>query len=134
MFLVYDAPRPPPVTGTPCIVVAGPTASGKSALAVAIARQFAGTVINADSMQVYRELSILTSRPGPDALVAAPHRLYGVLRASERCSAGRWRQMAVDAMAGEPDRLAILAGGPGLYLRALMEGPSTSPRLPDDGQ
>ena len=61
------------------IVVAGPTASGKSALALAIAEAFGGTVINADSMQVYRELSVLTARPDPDALARAPHRLYGVL-------------------------------------------------------
>ena len=75
----------------PAIVVAGPTASGKSALALAIAREFAGVVINADSMQVYRELRILTARPGEAELALAPHRLYGVLPASERCSAGRWR-------------------------------------------
>ena len=78
----------------PAIVVAGPTASGKSALALAIARAFDGVVINADSMQVYRELRILTARPGPAELALAPHRLYGVLPAAERCSAGRWRQMA----------------------------------------
>jgi tRNA dimethylallyltransferase len=131
---VDDAPPSLPVTGIPCLIVAGPTASGKSALAVAIAREFAGTVINADSMQVYRELSILTSRPGPDALAAAPHRLYGVLPASERCSAGRWRQMAVAAIAAEPDRLPLVTGGTGLYLRALMEGLSPIPDLPDEVQ
>ncbi len=76
------------------IVVAGPTASGKSALAVALAVAFDGVVINADSMQVYRELRILTARPSAAEEDAVPHRLYGVLSATERCSAGRWRGLA----------------------------------------
>ena len=65
----------------PVVLVGGPTASGKSALALALAASFDGTVINADSMQVYRDLRILTARPGPDELARAPHRLYGVLPA-----------------------------------------------------
>jgi tRNA dimethylallyltransferase len=113
----------------PFVVVAGPTASGKSALALAIAREFKGAVINADSMQVYRELSILTSRPGASELGVAPHRLYGVLPAAERCSAGRWRQMALAAMADEPARLPIVTGGTGLYLRSLTRGLSPIPDL-----
>ncbi len=115
----------------PFVVIAGPTASGKSALALAIAREFDGIVVNADSMQVYRELSILTSRPGPSELAAAPHRLYGVLAAAERCSAGRWRQMALAAIAEAPDRLAIVTGGTGLYLRALMQGLAPIPDIPE---
>ena len=111
----------------PYIVVAGPTASGKSALALAIAREFGGRIVNADSMQVYRELAILTSRPGPAELAAAPHRLYGVLPASERCSAGRWREMAIAAMEEEPAALSIVTGGTGLYLRALEKGLSPIP-------
>jgi len=114
----------------PYIVVAGPTASGKSALALAIAREFGGRIVNADSMQVYRELAILTSRPGRAELAAAPHRLYGVLPASERCSAGRWREMAVAAMAEAPDKLAIVTGGTGFYLRALQTGLSPIPDIP----
>ena len=118
----------------PFLIVAGPTASGKSALALAIAREFGGVIVNADSMQVYRELAILTARPGPAELAAAPHRLYGVLPASERCSAGRWREMAVAAMAGTPAKLAIVTGGTGLYLRALRQGLSPIPDIPADVQ
>ena len=114
----------------PAIVVAGPTGSGKSALASAIAREFAGVVINADSMQVYRELRILTARPGDAELAQAPHLLYGVLPASERCSAGRWRGMAEAAAAEAGDRLPVFAGGTGLYLRALTLGLSEIPAVP----
>jgi tRNA dimethylallyltransferase len=118
----------------PFLIVAGPTASGKSALALAIAREFDGVVVNADSMQVYRELAILTARPGQAELDAAPHRLYGVLPASERCSAGRWRAMAMATMAETPAKLAIATGGTGLYLRALRQGLSPIPDVPADVQ
>ncbi len=114
----------------PIVVVAGPTASGKSALALAIAERFSGVVINADSMQVYRELAILTARPGPAALAAAPHRLYGVLPAAERCSVGRWREMALGAIAAEAGRLPVVTGGSGLYLRALGAGLAPVPEIP----
>jgi tRNA dimethylallyltransferase len=113
----------------PAIVIAGPTASGKSALAVAIAREFDGVVINADSMQVYRELSVLTARPGPAALAAAPHYLYGVLTASERCSAGRWRKLAEAATSEIDGRLPVFVGGTGLYLRVLVEGIAEIPQI-----
>ena len=116
----------------PAIVVAGPTASGKSALALAIARAFDGVVINADSMQVYRELRILTARPGPAELALAPHRLYGVLPAAERCSAGRWRQMAEAAAMEVADRLLVFTGGTGLYVRALTEGLSDIPPISEE--
>lgn len=114
------------------LVVAGPTASGKSALALALAVEFRGCVINADSMQVYRELEILTARPGPDALAAAPHRLYGTLSGREVCSAGRWRDLARQAIeaALQAGQLPILAGGTGLYLRALEEGLADLPAIP----
>ena len=110
---------PPPI-----VVVAGPSASGKSALALALAEGFDGTVINADSMQVYRDLRLLTARPTPAEEARAPHRLYGVLDAAEACSAGRWRAMALAevAAAQKRGRLAILVGGTGLYLRAILEG------------
>lgn len=116
----------------PVVVIGGPTASGKSALALAVAEEFGGTVINADSMQVYRELTILTARPGPNDLVRAPHRLYGVLGAAERCSAARWRGLALAEIAAShrAGRLPILAGGTGLYLRALLEGLSPIPDVP----
>jgi len=118
----------------PVLIVAGPTASGKSALALAVAETFGGTVINADSMQIYRELRILTARPGPEDEARAPHRLYGVLPASERCSAGRWREMALAEIAAAHDagRLPIVCGGTGLYLRALTEGLSPMPDVPKE--
>lgn len=117
----------------PVIVVAGPTASGKSALALALAREFDGAVINADSMQLYKELRILTSRPGDAAMAQAPHHLYGVLHAGDSASAGRWRGLALQAIAQaqEDKRLPVLAGGTGLYLRALMQGLSPIPVVPD---
>jgi tRNA dimethylallyltransferase len=118
----------------PAIVVAGPTASGKSALALALAREFKGAVINADSMQLYRELRILTARPRGAALKQAPHFLYGALRAADPASAGRWRAMALEAIAEARARklLPIVAGGTGLYLRALMLGLSPIPQVPAD--
>ncbi len=116
----------------PVLVVTGPTASGKSALALAAARAFRGTVINADSMQVYRELPVLAAAPGAAERAAAPHALYGVLSAAEPCSVGRWRHMAFAAIdhALAAGRLPIVAGGTGLYLKALMEGLVDIPPVP----
>ncbi len=116
------------------ILIAGPTASGKSALALAIAERFDGVVINADSMQVYKELDILTARPSVAEMARAPHRLYGVLPASRRCSAALWREMAAAEItrAHEAGRPAILVGGTGLYFRALTEGFSPIPDVPED--
>jgi tRNA dimethylallyltransferase len=114
------------------IVFAGPTASGKSAAALAAARAFGGVVINADSMQVYRELAILTARPDAAAMTAAPHKLYGVVSAREACSAARWRAMAlaeIDA-ALAAGKLPILAGGTGLYIEALAKGLAPVPEIP----
>lgn len=114
------------------VVVTGPTASGKSGLALALAEAFGGVVINADSMQVYRELAILTARPGPADLARAPHRLYGVLPGREACSAGRWRGLALEeiAAARAGGRLPIVVGGTGLYLRALERGLAPLPEVP----
>ncbi|MDJ0948637.1 MAG: tRNA (adenosine(37)-N6)-dimethylallyltransferase MiaA [Alphaproteobacteria bacterium] len=116
----------------PVLIVAGPTASGKSALALRLAEALDGEVINADSMQVYRELRILTGRPNDEDLARAPHRLYGVLTGAERCSVGRWRALAVEAIvaADESGRLPIVAGGTGLYLKALVEGLAPIPDIP----
>lgn len=118
----------------PVVIVAGPTGSGKSALALALAEKVDGTVINADSMQVYRDLRILTARPSEGDEARAPHRLYGVLDAAEHCSAARWCGMAVAAVeeARAASRLPILCGGTGLYLKALTEGLSPMPDIPDD--
>jgi tRNA dimethylallyltransferase len=116
----------------PVLVIAGPTASGKSALAVGLAREFDGIVINADSMQVYRDLPILTAQPSGAEMTAVPHRLYGFLALDDVCSAERWANLArreIDA-AHEIGRLPILCGGTGLYLRALMEGFSPIPDIP----
>lgn len=116
----------------PVLVVAGPTASGKSALALAAAEAFAGVVINADSMQLYRELEVLTARPSVHDMARVPHRLYGVISAAEPCSAGLWRAMAVAeiAAAHARGRLPILVGGTGLYLKAVMEGLAPVPEIP----
>ncbi len=114
------------------LVIAGPTGSGKSALALDAAEAFDGVIINADSMQVYRELRLITARPSPADEARAPHRLYGFVSAAERCSAGRWLGFArseIGAAAGA-GRLPIFVGGTGLYLRALLEGLAEVPPIP----
>jgi tRNA dimethylallyltransferase len=118
------------------IIIAGPTGSGKSALALAVAEEFAGTIINADSMQVYRDLAVLTARPGAAELARAPHRLYGTVDAAEACSAGRWREAALAeiAAAREAGRLPLLVGGTGLYLRALLQGLAPVPPVPAEAR
>ena len=116
------------------IIVAGPTASGKSALALALAGAFDGTIVNADSMQVYRDLRVLTARPDDAALAAAPHRLDGILDGSELCSAARWAALAHGeiAAAQASGRLPIVVGGTGLYLRTLLHGIAAVPEIPDE--
>ena len=118
---------------TPAVIVTGPTASGKSRLGLDLAEAFDGTVINADSMQVYRELRILTDRPGDAALARAPHRLFGILPAAGACSAGQWRGLALEAMgeAKQAGRLPILVGGTGLYLKSLLHGLAPIPDIPE---
>lgn len=122
------------MTRAHAVILAGPTGSGKSSLSVAVAEALGGTIINADSMQVYRELSILTARPDAEAERRAPHRLYGVLGAHERCSAARWRQMALAEIAacGAAGSLLVLVGGTGLYLKALIDGLAPIPQVPHD--
>ena len=118
----------------PVLVVCGPTASGKSNLALDIAIAFGGTVINADSMQVYRELRILTARPSPTDEAQAPHHLYGIASIADTFSAGRWQPLAEQAIgeANKAGSLPIVCGGTGLYLKALMEGLSPMPEIPAD--
>ena len=118
----------------PVLVVCGPTASGKSNLALDIAIAFGGTVINADSMQVYRELPILTARPSPTDEAQAPHRLYGIASIADAFSVGRWQPLAEQAIveANKAGSLPIVCGGTGLYLKALMEGLSPMPEIPAD--
>jgi tRNA dimethylallyltransferase len=114
------------------ILIAGPTAGGKSALALALAERLGGEIINADSMQVYAELPVLSAAPGPAERARAPHRLYGVMSAAEPCSAARWAALARDAIhaAHAAGRPAILVGGTGLYFRALVEGLAEIPDVP----
>src|SRR5690606_40252096 len=106
------------------LLIAGPTASGKSALALSLAEHIGGTIVNADSMQVYRDLRIITARPAPDEERRAPHVLYGQIDAAENYSAGRWAGDAARALAEAEaaDRLPIFVGGTGLYFRALIRG------------
>ena len=115
-------------------MVAGPTASGKSALALALAEQVGGTVINADSMQVYRDLRIITARPTPQHEARVPHRLYGHVDAAENYSVGRW---CVDAGAAVSEaqragRVPIVVGGTGLYFKAQTCGLAAIPPMPAD--
>lgn len=114
------------------LIVAGPTASGKSALALALAERLGGTVINADSMQVYRDLRVITARPTPEEEALVPHRLYGVRPAAEAASVAWWRGEALAAMAEAraAGRLPILCGGTGLYVLSLTEGLSAIPPVP----
>ncbi|NQW09326.1 MAG: tRNA (adenosine(37)-N6)-dimethylallyltransferase MiaA [Alphaproteobacteria bacterium] len=115
------------------LVVAGPTASGKSAFALEAAEALGGVVINADSMQVFRELRILTARPSPEDEARVPHRLYGVLSAAEKGSAAWWRDRALSEIdaAHQAGRIPIVTGGTGLYLRALIQGIATIPPVPE---
>ncbi len=115
------------------ILIAGPTASGKSALALALARRHGGVVINADSMQVYRDLHLLTARPAPDEAAQAPHRLYGSVDGALNFSVGHYLAAAGAALAQawEADRLPIVVGGTGLYFMGLTEGLSEIPPVPD---
>jgi tRNA dimethylallyltransferase len=116
----------------PVLIVAGPTASGKSALALDLADAFDGVVINADSMQVYEELRVLSARPDESETARAPHRLYGVLSGREACSAGKWREMAMAEIADchANGKLPIITGGTGMYLNALTQGIAPIPDVP----
>ena len=109
------------------LVVTGPTASGKSALALAFAERRGGTVINADAMQTYDAFPLLTAQPTPEERARVPHRLYGVLPLSETLSAARWRDLALAEIA--ENSVPILCGGSGLYLRTLMQGISAIPAI-----
>ncbi|HEX2448404.1 MAG TPA: tRNA (adenosine(37)-N6)-dimethylallyltransferase MiaA [Methyloceanibacter sp.] len=124
----------PNAGGPKAILIAGPTASGKSAAALELAIRLRGTVINADSMQVYRELAILTARPTPAEMQRVPHRLYGTVSAREAYSVGHWLEDAARAIAQAQDegRVPILVGGTGLYFKALTEGLAPTPDIPPD--
>ena len=114
------------------ILIAGPTASGKSALALSLPSSSAASMINADSMQVYRDLRIITARPTAEEEHRAPHRLYGHVDAAENYSVGRWCVDAAAALAAAKRRRApaILVGGTGLYFKALTRGLAAVPPIP----
>jgi len=116
------------------VLIAGPTASGKSALALSLAEELGGTIINADSMQVYRDLRIITARPTPEEEARVPHRLFGHVDAAESYSTGRWCVEACAALAEAQSagRPPILAGGTGLYFKALTQGLAAIPPIPAD--
>lgn len=116
------------------VLIAGPTASGKSAVALELAERLGGALVNADALQVYRDLQVITARPGPDETARAPHSLYGHIDGAERYSAGEWLRAAALAIteihaAGRP---AIIVGGTGLYFRGLEFGLSEAPGVPED--
>jgi tRNA dimethylallyltransferase len=112
-------------------LIAGPTASGKSALALALAERARGVVVNADSAQVYRDLRLISARPSEEEEAQVPHRLYGYRDAADPCSAAAWAADAKRevAAAQEAGRLPILAGGSGLYIRTLLEGIAPVPEI-----
>jgi tRNA dimethylallyltransferase len=114
------------------VLIAGPTASGKSALALTLAEALGGTIINADAMQVYRDLRILTARPLPAEEARVPHLLYGHVDAAENYSVGRWCVDASAALAAveRGGRVPILTGGTGLYFKALTRGLAAVPAIP----
>ncbi len=112
-------------------LIAGPTASGKSALAIALAQRTGGTVINADSAQVYRDLRILSARPSAEEEASVPHRLFGYIDGAQSCSAAQWAAdaRAEIAAAHAAGSLPILVGGTGLYLRTLLDGIAPVPAI-----
>ena len=114
------------------VLIAGPTASGKSALALELAQRLNGVVINADSMQIYGDLRIITARPAPEQEARVPHRLYGSIDASENYSVGRWCNDVAAALteARKSGWLPILVGGSGLYFKALTAGLAAVPAIP----
>ena len=116
------------------ILIAGPTASGKSALALRLAEEAGGSIINADSMQVYRELRVLTARPSVEDEARVPHLLYGHVPAAEAYSAGRYAREAAAAIAQvrHAGRRPVIVGGTGLYFRALLQGLSPIPEVQAD--
>ncbi len=118
----------------PILIIAGPTASGKSGLALAAADKYDGVIINCDSMQVYRELRLISARPSEADETKAPHKLYGVIPAAEACSAGSWRELAVPEIEAcwQTGKVPIITGGTGLYIKALMEGLSEIPDIPEE--
>ncbi|SCA55647.1 tRNA dimethylallyltransferase [Candidatus Terasakiella magnetica] len=116
------------------VVIGGPTASGKSATALDVAQEFNGVIINADSMQIYKGLPVVTACPTPEDEARIPHRLYQVMDPAETCSAGLWEKMCIEEInkAWAEGKLPVVTGGTGLYIKTLVEGISQLPPIPDD--
>ncbi len=116
------------------LLIAGPTASGKSALAIRLAEATGGVVVNADSMQVYSDLRVITARPTVEEEGQAPHRLFGHVDGAENYSVGRWVEDAKALLAelAQEGRLPIITGGTGMYFKALLRGLSDIPAVPDE--
>ncbi|MBL4619401.1 MAG: hypothetical protein JKX88_04795, partial [Marinicaulis sp.] len=116
------------------IFIAGPTASGKSAAALGVAKARGGEIVNADAMQVYSDLRIVTARPSREDEALVPHHLYGVFDGGEACSAGRWALLAADYIKDILGRgkTVIVTGGTGLYFKSLEEGLSPIPDIPSE--
>ncbi len=116
------------------LMICGPTAAGKSGLALALAERYGSVIINADSMQLYADLRVLTARPDVSEEARVPHRLYGVLDGAERASVASWLTMATREIetARDAGRLPILTGGTGLYFHAAMKGLAPVPDVPPD--
>ena len=114
------------------VIICGPTGSGKSSLALNLAKKFKGVIINADSVQIYREIKVLSGRPTSDDYRQAPHRLYGVMSIFKPCTLGVWRKMALETIK-ECDlsgHLPIICGGTGLYIKFLLNELSPIPEIP----
>jgi tRNA dimethylallyltransferase len=129
---VQQARAVPATDAGRAVLIAGPTASGKSALALELAEKTGGVIVNTDSMQVYRDLRVITARPTPEEEARVPHRLYGHRDASINCSVGIWLADAAAVLAeirseGKPP---IFAGGTGLYFKALLRGLANVPPVP----
>jgi tRNA dimethylallyltransferase len=116
----------------PIILIAGPTAGGKSALALRLARAIGGEIVNADALQLYRDLRVLSARPSDAEMAQAPHHLFGIADGADGWSVGRWLRAARDVLAeiAGRDRPAILVGGTGLYFRSLTQGLAEAPAAP----
>jgi len=116
------------------ILLAGPTASGKSKLAIKLAQHFNGEIINADSMQIYKEISILTSRPNLQDTKIIKHHLYGFISVAKKFSTGLWLEMVIKKIEEqwENERIPIVVGGTGLYFKALTDGLVKIPDIPNN--
>jgi tRNA dimethylallyltransferase len=122
------------LNGSDVLIIGGPTASGKSSLALQVAERVSGVVINADSMQLYCGLPLLTAQPPAEDLERSPHLLYAGLQPDDTCSAARWRNMALAEIekAHAEGKTPVIVGGTGFYLKALISGLSPIPDIPAD--